>query len=388
MYQLALIILCSSLLLILHTYLFYPLGMILLFQKPKKTVPVNPAVEELPEIAILIAAYNEESVIGQKIRSIYNSNYPHDRISVYVGSDASTDRTDVIVKDLQKEYSSLRLIPFAGRVGKIGIVNHLQSLASEPLLVLTDANVLFKNNTLMELVIPFRNEHTGLVAANIVKESGNNMGISLQEKKYLSLENRIKAAESNAFRLIMGAEGGCYAIRNKLFSAVPPNFIVDDFFITMKVMEQGSDALFNPAALCTEDTPADNKGEYRRKVRISSGNFQNLFYFAGTLFMFWKPLCFCFWSHKVLRWFTPSLLILALVSTGLLIPAHPVFLWLFILQLLGFLSPVADALFSFRITVFKFVSHFYLMNFALLQGFMKFVTGIKTNIWQPVKRNV
>lgn len=387
MQQLALIILCSALLLILHTYLFYPLGMIFLFSKPRKVINAN-APDNFPEVAILIAAYNEERVIGQKIRSVYASNYPIEKISVYVGSDASDDNTDQIVRELQKEFANLHLIPFVGRVGKIGIINRLQEIALSPFLVLTDANVIFKPGTLSALLLPFQDVEVGLVAANIVKVSDKNSGIALQEKKYLSLENRIKAAESNAFRLIMGAEGGCYALRKELFSPVPDNFIVDDFFITMRVLERGKATLFHPTAICTEDAPEDDHSEYRRKVRISSGNFQNLVYFAGQLLTIWRPLSFCFWSHKVLRWFTPTLLIIALLSCALLIPFSKFFLVLFILQILGLLSPVFTTLFGIRNQAFKFISHFYLMNFALLQGFLKFVTGIKTNIWQPVKRNV
>lgn len=388
MYQLVLIILCSSLLLILHTYLFYPLGMILLFSKSKNKISAFTVNDELPNLAILIAAYNEESVIERKIRSVFNTHYPQSKIHVFVGSDASTDGTDKIVERLAAEFNQLQLIPFKGRVGKIGIVNHLQSLASQSILVMTDANVIFNPETLFELVKSFKDERVGLVGANIIKESFGNAGITLQEKKYLSLENKIKTSESNAFNLIMGAEGGCYAMRNSLFVKVPPTFIVDDFFITLKVLDQNKYTLFNPEAICQEDVDSDTRGEYRRKVRISSGNFQNLFYFKWSLLKFWTPLCFSFWSHKVLRWFTPSLLLLALTSTGILIPLHPLFIVLFGLQLLGILWPFLDYLFSFKNQLFKFISHFYLMNFALMEGFLKFTIGIKTNIWQPVKRNV
>jgi hypothetical protein len=137
-----------------------------------------------------------------------------------------------------------------------------------------------------------------------------------------------------------------------------------------------------------EDLPNDTAGEYRRKVRISSGNFQNLFFFRKLLFFFWKPIGFTFWSHKVLRWLTPFFLILSLLSSAWLITCHQLFLILFILQFIGFLSPLFDNLINFKNPVLKFISHFYLMNLALLEGFIKFTRGIKTSVWQPVKRNV
>lgn len=387
MYSLLLVIFCLSSLLILHTYLFYPLGMMLFFRRPATRVEEFDRSGELPEVAVLIAAYNEEKVIADKLRSVFNTTYPSHKISVYVGSDASTDRTDELVKQ-QQVSGNIELIRFPGRIGKIGIINHLQGLTTQKLLVLTDANVLFTENTLFELVKYFKDQRVGIVAANIIKESRNEEGISRQEKKYMSLENRIKEGESNAFNLIMGAEGGCYALRNELFAPVPANFIVDDFFITLSVLNKRRFALFNPAAICREDVSSDAAGEYRRKVRISSGNFQNLSFFRKQLYAVGSPLGFSFWSHKVLRWLTPFLLIISLLVSALLLPVYPFMSVLFALQALGFLTPLLTKALRVRLPGIRFVSHFYLMNFALLEGFFKFAKGIKSNVWQPVNRDV
>lgn len=374
--------------LILHTYLFYPLIMITFFSRNKQNVASYHKSEDLPKIALLIAAHNEGKVIREKIESVFNSEYPPSKIKVYVGSDASKDDTDTIVEDLKKKHGRLELVKFEDRVGKISIINHLQSLGDEDILIMTDANVIFTQDTIFELIKNFKDERVGMVAGNIVKVSQNDEGISVQEKKYLSLENKIKACESNAFKIIMGAEGGCYAIRNNLFSKVPLKFIVDDFFITLQVIIRGKFTLFNPNALCLEDVASDTRGEYRRKVRISSGNFQNLFFFKSILLFFWQPLSFTFWSHKVLRWLTPFFLLLSLLSTGFLSFYNPAFFGLFLLQCLGFLFPLLDHLFHFKNTTLKFISHFYLMNFALLDGFFRFVNGIQSSVWQPVERNV
>ncbi|MCC6370753.1 MAG: glycosyltransferase, partial [Bacteroidia bacterium] len=204
--KLWLLIFAGSVLLIMHTYLFYPFFMIAFFSKSKKKCESFLMNDDLPQVAVLVAAFNEEKVIGEKIISVFNSSYPLNKIKVYVGSDASVDGTDGIVEDLKIRYSNLELVKFEGRVGKINIINHLQSLGDEQILIMTDANVLFKPETIFELVKCFRNEQIGIVAANIIKVSENDEGISYQEKKYLSLENKIKAAESNAFDLIMGSE--------------------------------------------------------------------------------------------------------------------------------------------------------------------------------------
>ncbi|MBL7902501.1 MAG: glycosyltransferase [Bacteroidia bacterium] len=374
--------------LIVHTYVVYPMLMLLVFRQEGVKLEEYEREEELPELSVLIAAYNEEKVIVQKIHSVFNSVYPSSKIHIVVGSDASTDATDRLVDELRGRYPNLQLVRFPGRVGKIGIMNRLVQEHGKGILVLTDANVMFKHQTLYQLVKWFKDERVGLVAANIIKESKNNEGISFQEKKYLSFENLIKSAESKAFQLIMGAEGGCYALRKDLFVPVPAHFIVDDFFITLKVLNSHKFAMFSPTAECTEDVNSDAAGEYRRKVRISSGNFQNLFHFRNNLWPIWKAKTFVFWSHKVLRWLTPFLILIAAVASYFLSLHSLFFMVLFGLQMLGLLLPWLDKLLEFKNPVLKFASHFYLMNMALLQGFFNYVRGIKSSVWQPVERNV
>ena len=387
MYNLLIIIFICSSFLILHTYVFYPLFMILIYRNSNHNQLLFYSDHELPSIAILIAAHNEEKVIEKKILSVFNTNYPSSKLKVFIGSDASTDRTDEIISNLTNTYSNIEFIKFKGRVGKISIINHLQSLCDESVLILSDANVIFKQNTIFELVKYFKDSNVGLVSANIIKESSNNDGISYQEKKYLNFENKIKASESYAFNFIMGAEGGCYAIRNNLFSKVPSNFIVDDFFITMQVLKRKNYALLNNLAICIEDVTSDISSEYRRKVRISSGNFQNLFFFKHLLFDF-SSISFAFWSHKVLRWLTPFFLFICLFSSVFLIPYHKFFIWISCIQLLLLLFPLLNYFFKFNNVFLKFIAHFYLMNFALFEGFIKFIKGIKSSIWEPINRNV
>ena len=387
MYNLLIIILICSSFLILHTYVFYPLFMILIYRNSNHNQLMFYSDHELPAIAILIAAHNEEKVIEKKILSVFNTNYPSSKLKIFIGSDASTDRTDEIISNLTNTYSNIEFIKFKGRVGKISIINHLQSLCDESVLILSDANVIFKQNTIFELVKYFKDSNVGLVSANIIKESSNNDGISYQEKKYLNFENKIKASESYAFNFIMGAEGGCYAIRNNLFSKVPSNFIVDDFFITMQVLKRKNYALLNNLAICIEDVTSDISSEYRRKVRISSGNFQNLFFFKHLLFDF-SSISFAFWSHKVLRWLTPFFLFICLFSSVFLIPYHIFFIGISCIQLLLLLFPLLNYFFKFNNVFLKFIAHFYLMNFALFEGFIKFIKGIKSSIWEPINRNV
>lgn len=387
MHSVWLVIFVLSVYLILHTYAIYPLWLLIFSKRESNEKQLFKLDEELPEVAILMAAYNEEKVIGDKIASVFKTSYPLQKIHFYIGSDASTDKTDEIIQEWQRKYPQINLIRFGGRTGKSGIINDLSDKATQEIFILTDANVIFKEDTIFNLIRHFKNESVAQVAANIIKVSPNNKGIASQEKSYIAIENKIKHQESLRWNVVMGAEGGCYAIRKVSFSKVPPKFFMDDFYITMNVIEQGKQIVFDKEAVCNEDVPTKSAEEFKRKVRISIGNFQNLMRYKSLLLSF-NGISFAFWSHKVLRWLTPFLLITAFVSTYFLMFHDAYFKILFLLQLFGFVTPVLDWLLRINIPLMRFVSHFYLMNLALLRGFIIYMKGVESNVWQPTKREV
>ena len=391
MFYVLLILFALSILSVLHSYVFYPLYLFTSTNFSKEQNKIQYTENDLlPEVAILVAAYNEEKVIAQKIESTFSTNYPHNKITLYIGSDASSDNTNAIIQSFAQKNPQIKLIEFPGRTGKSGIINQLAQIANAEVFILTDANVVFQKETIFNLVKHFKNPEIKQVAANIVKFSPNNDGIAEQEKNYISIENKLKYFESIKWQAVMGAEGGCYAIRKEYYAPVPPKFSMDDFYITMNVLERKGKVLFEPNALCNEDVPSQAIEEFKRKVRISIGNFQNLHRYKKLLFPFWKGLGFAFLSHKVLRWCTPFFLIAAFILCALLTQYNILFSILVLGQLLLFLSPLFDQLFSklgLRIVLLKYTGHFYLMNLALLNGFYKYISGIETNIWQPTKRN-
>ncbi len=387
MHNVLLIIFVISAYAIVHSYVVYPLWLMVFTSDKKNTKDKFNLQDNLPDVAILMAAYNEEKVIGDKISSVVNTSYPLEKITFYIGSDASTDRTDSIIEEFSKRYSQIKLVRFGGRTGKSGIINQLASEATQEIFILTDANVIFQQDTIFNLIRHFKTVGTAQVAANIQKVSVSDKGIASQEKSYIALENKIKYFESVRWNVIMGAEGGCYAIRKENFSPVPKNFYMDDFYITLNVIEQGKDIVFDKEAICFEDVPTQSQEEFKRKVRISIGNFQNLNRYKKLLWKF-NGISFSFWSHKVLRWLTPFLLIICFFSSFALMFHSNLFAFLFSLQIAGFLTPAIDRTLGINISSFRFISHFYLMNLALLNGFFIYLKGVDTNVWQPTKREM
>ncbi len=367
---------------IAQTYILYPLSLFL-FGKNRQ---VKPALYTNFDIAVVIAAYNEENVIEKKIQSVLATSYPLDKLVIYVGSDASTDRTNEIVANFATQYPNVQLKIFQGRTGKAGIINSIIEQCKEELLILTDANVFFTPSTIPNLVRHFSEKETHQVCANILKISDRNENIQALEKGYLLVENQIKLRESASWGLVMGAEGGCYAIRRTAYTPIPPNFFMDDFFVTMSVIANKGRVIFDEEAICYEDLPTESTEEFKRKIRISIGNFQNLVAFKKLLWPFWSAIAYSFISHKILRWLTPFFLILLFLVSFLLSFDSFFFQVLALVQCVLFLCPLAIPYLKWMKPAL-FVAHFYNMNLALLIGFFRYLKGVKSSVWQPTPRS-
>ena len=378
-----------SVFLILYTYIVFPAILGLLAHGKMVKEDNFPNNNEFPKVTIIIAAYNEELVIKQKLESIFNSDYPKENLEIIIGSDASNDRTSGIVSMYANEYPFIKFYEFPIRRGKPSVINDLVSYSSYPLIILTDANVFFEKQMIGRLIRHFRNEKTGLVGANILNVGLKKDGISIQEKSYVERENIIKYREGVLWGCMMGPFGGCYALRKNLFEAVPAGFLVDDFYISMKVVEKNFYCLNDLEAICYEDVSNDIFQEYKRKARISAGNFQNLKMFGHFLLRPFTPAGFCFISHKFLRWMTPFFIIFSLLSLIILSTFNYIYFILLTGEIILLCAPMIDWLVTkagMHLRFLRFISYFSFMNLALLKGFFRFVRGINSGIWTPTKR--
>jgi cellulose synthase/poly-beta-1,6-N-acetylglucosamine synthase-like glycosyltransferase len=178
-------------------------------------------------------------------------------------------------------------------------------------------------------------------------------------------------------------------MRKELYENIPPGFLVDDFYLSMKVIEKNYWCINDLDAICFEDVSNDIRQEYKRKSRISAGNFQNLKTFRKFLWKPFSPEGFCFISHKVLRWLTPFFIILSFISLIFLFDLHFIFRILLLGEILLILSPAIDWLAKkagMHFFILRFISYFSYMNLALLQGFFKYMTGIRSGVWTPTQR--
>jgi cellulose synthase/poly-beta-1,6-N-acetylglucosamine synthase-like glycosyltransferase len=346
--------------------------------------------DDLPFVSILVAAHNEEAVISKKIGSIYSSNYPLNRLELIIGSDCSTDSTNQIINDLVLLHPSITFIEFTDRQGKIGVMNQLVDKAKGEVIISTDANVFFTPTTIFELVKYFKDSDIGLVDTRMLNTGLKKEGISIQESAYITREVAIKHREGILWGSMIGPFGGCYAIRKDCYHKPPINSLVDDFYINMKVLENDKKCVSSKEAVVYEDVSNILTEEFRRKVRISMGNFQNLKRFRRMLWPPTKPVAFAFLSHKVLRWFGPFLILFSLISSAYLSFQSQFFLYALLIQLVVLSLPIFDLIFrniNIHILLLRFATHFFSMNLALLIGLIKYLKGVNSNVWQPTQRN-
>ena len=390
------IIFWCCILLLLHSYVLYPLLLQLLARGKKDNDIVYERTEELPQVYILMAVYNEQKVICEKLDTAFDTTYPLDKLSFHIGSDNSSDDTNAIIESYTGKYPQIQFFPLYERNGKSGVLNKLYGkikalgISQSDVFILTDANVIFTRDCIYEMVKHFKNDSIGQVASNVLNIGQRKDGISVQEASYIQRENIIKYREGLVWGTMQGAFGACYAMRADCFAPIPANFLMEDFYISMSILQKNKKAISEFQSICYEDVSNDINEEFKRKTRISSGNFQNLSVYWKLLFRF-DAVGFCLFSHKVIRWMGPFMIIIMVWSSAAL--AWDMWFYRIVCAslLLFCITPLIDRLLKavgIQSTLVRFVAYFNLMNLALLYGFYKYLTGVQTGAWNPTKRNI
>jgi cellulose synthase/poly-beta-1,6-N-acetylglucosamine synthase-like glycosyltransferase len=374
---------------VFHTYVLYPVLLNLLAKGKKNNLNFYKNPDEFPFVSLLLSVYNEEKILPEKLKSLQNLEYPDNKLEILIASDASNDNTDKIIEKFIHGKPQFKFMRFSERTGKIGIINQLSELSKGDIFAITDANIMHDPGSLTKMIRHFKEPDIGLVDSFMYNTGLDKAGISLQESAYVARETKIKNREGRIWGTMMGPSGGFYTLRKESFSPVPVNFLVDDFYICMKVLESGKKAINEPESIVFEDVSNNLREEFRRKVRISAGNFQNINYFSHLLIKIFHPLGFCFFSHKFLRWLGPFFILAAFFSNLLLI-RDSFYTATFILQLIFLLIPFIDLILrkiKIHIVILRFITHFLSMNLAIFAGFIQYMKGIKSNVWKPTRRN-
>ncbi|GDY26791.1 glycosyl transferase [Agarivorans sp. Toyoura001] len=340
--------------------------------------------ENWPSVSIIIAAYNEEQCLQQRIDNLLQLNYPKDKLTIHIGSDGSTDSSADILTAVDASHFKAHI--FEQNRGKINVLNDLVELAEDSILVMSDANTHFEADAIENLVRHFDSDDIGAVCGElhlVDSESKDN-----KDGIYWRYEQMLKFHESRLGALL-GANGAIYAIAKPLYQALPANTIVDDFMIVMNVSKVGKKVLYEPNAVAYEEVAPSLHDEEKRRIRIGTGNYQAFTRCLWALNPLQGARFFSYLSHKVLRWFTPHLMLVALVSNVLLVK-EAWYAGLLAIQIAGYLVAAWGNSRSKQGKSLPgsiaFLTFFVSMNMALLKGFYSFLFKNVQGTWQRTSR--
>lgn len=380
-----------SLFLIVYTFVGYGIVLYILL-KFKRIFTKRPAFAsgiDLPTVTLLIAAYNEEDIIVEKINNTLHLNYPKDKIQTIFITDGSTDRTSEKVRDFRE----VILLHEDTRAGKMAAIKRAIPFINGDITVFTDANTFLNENAVLELVKHYQNPKVGAVAGEkriLVEEKAD--ASSAGEGFYWKYESLLKKWDYELYSNV-GAAGELFSIRTALYQPVESDTIIDDHMIAMRIAERGHIIAYEPGAYAMETASANTKEELKRKIRIAAGGIQSIFRLKRAANPFYYPvLTFQYISHRVLRWtITPFLLILVFLLNLLIILNNGSTLYqlLFIAQAVFYLLGIIGWLFeskNIRVKIFFIPYYFCVMNYAVLAGIIRYFKKEQSAAWEKSKR--
>jgi cellulose synthase/poly-beta-1,6-N-acetylglucosamine synthase-like glycosyltransferase len=338
---------------------------------------------ELPTVAMLLSAFNEETVIRAKVSNCLELDYPPDRLEFLVGLDAPEDSTPEILA--QTHSSRVRVWHFPNRQGKLAVLCALAQQTKADIVISTDANTMLKPDCVRTLIRHFSDPRVGAVSGEeirITRPGTDPAGESI----YWRYESALKFLESR-LNCSLGGNGSVLAVRRPLFRLEKPS-IVEDFQIPLDIRFKGYRVIYDPEAVAVEDIAPTVSAQFARRIRLGAGDFQALFGNLGCLNPKNGLPAFCFFSHRVLRWLGPVFLLIAFLSSLFLVE-EPMFRTLILAQCtfyagayIGYLQKKRGK----RAGILALPLNFCSMNLALLLGLFQYLSGRHSTIWKATPR--
>jgi biofilm PGA synthesis N-glycosyltransferase PgaC len=389
------LLLWISLFIVVYTFVGY--GFLLYFiikvKRAFKGKPLLPVVSDdaMPTCTLVVAAYNEEHFISQKIANSLQLIYPEGKLKFVFVTDGSADRTPEIIA----LHPQIKLLHRPERAGKIAAVHRAMEYVDTEVVVFTDANTFLNPEAITRICRHYSDATVGAVAGEKrVQIDASADASAAGEGFYWKYESALKKWDSELYSVV-GAAGELFSVRRSLYQDVPADTVLDDFMISMLIAKQGYRIIYEPKAYALE-TASENVGEeLKRKIRIAAGGIQSISRLTGLLFSFKYPvLSFQYVSHRVLRWtVTPFFLIAAFVTNfavafagkGLFYSA--LFTAQVLFYCLAFLGYIMESR-HIRIKILFIPYYFCVMNYAVLAGIIRYFTKKQSSVWEKAQRKM
>lgn len=371
---------------VVYTYLGYPviLGFLVKIKGPGKVSRYSD--EELPQITVLVACYNEADILEQKIQNTARLDYPVDKRNFWFVTDGSTDNSQEIVR----KHPDFTVFHENARKGKNAAVNRVMQQVKTPVVVFCDANTMLNREALKLLVRHFKDPRVGAVAGEkrVMQGDSENAAAS-GEGAYWKYESLLKKWDSQ-FNTVVGAAGELLAVRTELYEEVPPGVFIEDFRLSMNIAKAGYRVVYEPDAYAMETASASIAEEKKRKVRISAGGLIEVAHFTSLLNVFkYGWLSFQYVSHRALRWTLAPLSLLLILGTNLFLLQYDFYKMALIAQALFYVVAIVGYFLKDKKIPFKiiFVPYYFLfMNISVYQGLFRLIKGSQSAVWDKAKR--
>lgn len=385
----------ATLLIVFYTYIGYGilLYIIIRLKRLLKGTPLQAAMptdDELPTMTLMICAYNEEDVVAEKMENTLALDYPKDKFRIMWVTDGSNDRTN----ELLRAYPEVDIVFSPERKGKTAALKHGLRELKTRYVTFTDANTMINTGALREIARLFSDPTVGCVSGEkrVAARKAGEMAAE-GEGLYWRYESTLKRWDSELYST-MGAAGELYAIDPKLCREVPDEALLDDFMMSMYVVQGGKRIAYAPDAYAREYGSANIFEESKRKRRIAAGGLQSIWWLRSMLNPLKQPLVtFQYVSHRVLRWsVTPvAMVLLLLVNIALVaMGAGTFYTVMLILQMLFYLMALAGWLmsrFNYKNKLLYTAYYFVFMNFNVFRGMAYLKSHGKSGAWEKAKRS-
>jgi cellulose synthase/poly-beta-1,6-N-acetylglucosamine synthase-like glycosyltransferase len=339
--------------------------------------------DALARVSFVISAYNEADVIRQKLLNTLAIDYPAELREIVVVSDCSDDGTDEIVQEFAGR--GVRLARQHERRGKTAGLNRTVESLTGDIVVFSDANAMYEPDALRKLVRNFADSEVGYATGEARYLLNGQAAADAGERAYWSYEMQMKRLETQLGSMV-GGDGAIYAIRKPLWRNLPEDAI-NDFLNPLQIVEAGWRGVYEPEAVCYEETSGGFKSEYKRRVRIVSRSWRAVFQAPGVLNPFRVGLfSWCLVSHKVLRWNTGVFVALATGALATLF-IRAVEEWPSIVLAAAMATVLAVALTSAGRRAVSMAAYFSVINAASFVGVVKGSFGSVSGVWSTPREH-
>ena len=382
------------LILCVYTYVGYGILLYLLvllkrLVKGKPQQMALPADSQLPDVAFMVCAYNEQDVVEMKMQNIRELDYPKDKLHVIWVTDGSSDNTN----EYLKAYPDVKIVFSPERRGKTAALNHGISQVKSEITVMTDANTMVNREAIRKIVRCMQDPQVACVAGEKRVLSRHEGEIAAEgEGLYWKYESTLKRLDSELYSA-MGAAGELNAIRTKLYDPMPETALLDDFVMSMRMIEQGYKIAYTSDAYAMEYGSANLEEESKRKRRIAAGGLQSSWWLRSMMNPFKNfVVAFQFVSHRVLRWSITPIAMMALIPLNValvMMKAGTVYTIIWILQILFYLAAFSGYQLEQRGRKNKllYVPYYFLfMNINVFRGMHYLRTHQGGGTWEKAKR--